>query len=124
MGLPPARLGGKSGKARQSTPAAPVSVAVRAAPAGHAVGLLDEGDAHAELQRRPRCGCEVARLDSAARAVPQHEPAARLVRARQLHARRAVWRFDVHHLTGVCRPMSFRTGDGRTSEIESKGPNR
>ena len=48
----------------------------RRAPAGDAVGLLDERDAEAERQRRARRRDQVAGVDAAAGAVTEHERAA------------------------------------------------
>ena len=65
------------------------------APAGDAVGLLDERDAHAGAERRLGAATQVGRLHAAARAVAEHERGDRRVHRMQMRPRRAVGRVDV-----------------------------
>src|SRR5689334_10267731 len=67
----------------------------RRSPAGDAIRLLDERDGDAD---RPRGLCrrgEVGRTDAAARAVTEHESAARLVDWMQMDARRTMRSLDL-----------------------------
>ena len=136
------RPGGCTGKARHSTPTAPVvgrraarhprarraaadderQVAQRAraqvlddrdpgrvelarrsrrAPAGDAIGLLDQRDADAGRARRLRGRHEVARRHAAAGAVAEHERAGRLVGGVQVGPRGTVRRVDVERPIAV-----------------------
>ena len=67
------------------------------APAGHAIGLLDQRDADPDRLRGLRRRHEVARRDPSPGPVAEHERAGRLVGAVQVHARRAVRGVDVEH---------------------------
>ena len=67
------------------------------APARDAVGLLDERDGQAGLERRVRRALQVRRLDAAAGPVPEHERGARRVDLAQVHPRLAVWRLQQPH---------------------------
>ena len=131
----PARGGGCSGNARQSTPTARVVAAVRhatrapderpphdepqplqfacaqlvdhvdpggvelvsgsrRAPAGDAVGLLDERDADADCERGSRRGEQIRGAHSAAGPMPEHERGARRLSRMQVHVRLSVTRLD------------------------------
>ena len=73
----------------------------RRAPAGDAVGLLDERDADADCERGSRRGEQIRGAHSAAGPVPEHERGARRLRRMQVHVRLSVTRLDrqrVHQL--------------------------
>jgi hypothetical protein len=67
----------------------------RGATAGDAVGLLDECDADPQRERRLGRGDEVGRRDATARAVPEHERAARSRDAVHVRAGRPVRRGEL-----------------------------
>ena len=84
----------------------------RASPPRHAVGLLDESDAHVLGERRLGRRDEIAGGHAAGCAVASTSQPARLLELPQLDAGRAVRSVDVEHHRGVCpqhagRPMSF-----------------
>jgi hypothetical protein len=101
----------------------------RAATAGNAIRLLDERNAHVLGERSFGNGDEIAGRHAAARAVTEHEPAARRLGMPRVHLGRAVRSVDVEHHRGVCpqragRPMSFDRTPCPSSEIETKGSHR
>ena len=65
------------------------------AAARDAVRLFDERDRQAGLERRLRRALQVGRLDTAARAVPEHERRARVAGLAQMHTREAVRRLEL-----------------------------
>ena len=67
----------------------------RRAPAGDAVGLLDERDRDVLLQRDLGCDRQVGSGDAASGTVTEHERGPRLGRSMQMHACRAVWSLDL-----------------------------
>ena len=83
------------------------------AAARHAVGLLDERDAHVHFERRLRRRHEVARRDAAARAVAEHERRARVLGRVQVRERRPVRRLDLDRRHAA--RLSTRASHGRST---------